>query len=87
MIGCVVERQVNICSYCYCLLSAAAVMLDFHARFYVSMFGTVAPFTSPLEPLWVGFTLEETEILKGNTGFLGPVLLVLCISVLLFVWY
>ncbi|KAM0851549.1 hypothetical protein ACQ4PT_052350 [Festuca glaucescens] len=31
-----------------------------------------APFTSPLEPSWVGFTLEEAEILKGKSFYGAP---------------
>jgi hypothetical protein len=46
------------------------------------MFATDAPFTSPLEPSWVGFTLEETALLKGNTRNVKFVLSVIAIVAL-----
>jgi hypothetical protein len=33
---------------------------------------TDAPFTSPLEPSWTGFTVEEAELLKGNVCDVFP---------------
>jgi hypothetical protein len=46
------------------------------------MFAIDAPFTSPLEPSWVGFTLEETALLKGNAPNVKFVLSVITIVVL-----
>ena len=55
-------------------------------KFSLSTLRTDAPFTSPLDPSWVGFTAEETEIFKGTmciVCFLLPVVAVfspLCLS-------
>jgi hypothetical protein len=51
------------------------------------MFGTDAPFTSPLEPLWVGFTTEEVDILKGNRNLMWLVLPVFVAIMFLFAWF
>jgi hypothetical protein len=48
---------------------------------------TDAPFTSPLDPSWTGFTVEEAEILKGNARIvylMFPVLALMMLSYILF---
>jgi hypothetical protein len=66
MIGYVVVYQVIVYFTPFYWLSSAWSLVVSCVRFYMSLFGTDAPFTSPLQPLWVGFTLEEADILKGK---------------------
>jgi hypothetical protein len=65
MIGYVVVYQVIVYFSPFCSSSAWSLVVSC-VRFYMPLFGTDAPFTSPLEPSWVGFTLEEADILKGK---------------------
>jgi hypothetical protein len=83
MIGCMDAFQVFVLFVCVARLVQIVVYFVCLVKFRVRAFATDIPSLSPLDPLWVGFSVEETNIFKGKRGTMQRLLPVLFLMVLL----